>query len=357
MVLVFMVWIMKWIAFSFLCFSSITQATVIRFETVLGHFDVQLFDDVTPVTVANFLSYVNGQSFDESIIDTLEPGVFFQGGSFYYNPFTSSDTLAIIPRGQSIVNEAQLSNTRGTIGMVLDTENINSATNGWYINLRDNSVDLDGTYTVFGEVIGDGMQVLDAISALPTTNTTLLEFNLDRLPVINYNEGEIRRENLVVINQVRVIEEQQSISINAGLSGAWFNPESNSQGLFFEVLPNSNAVFLGWFTYDTELSPGSVTTTVGAAGQRWLSAQGPIKGNQVVMDVVLTSNGLFNSNQQTDRTEPGAYGTVTVVFEDCANGSVDYDLTAVGLSGTFNIVRIANDNVALCEQLNAETNN
>ena len=347
---------MKWTAFFCFFFSSVVHATVIRFETVVGDFDVRLYDEATPTTVANFLSYVKGGSFNNSIVHTSIEGFFIQGGAFYYSPFNGASQLPVfIPQGAPITNEKGIANIRGTVAMVVDEGDPDSARSGWFINLTDNSSEFDAIYPVFGEVIGSGMQTVDAIAALPVITTSIVAGTeeLENVPVINYSGGEVQRENYVVINQVSVIEDptEDSIPINAGLSGAWFNPETSAQGLFFEVLPTAQQVFLGWFTYDTELPPTDASATVGAAGQRWLSAQGPIENNRVVMDVVLTSNGLFNSAQETHLSEPGSYGTVTVTFTDCSHGRVDYDLPAAGQSGQFDIVRIAADNVALCEQL------
>ena len=331
---------------------GLAQATVVRFETVLGNFDVRLFDEDAPLTVQNFLNYVNDGDYNGSIIHRSSPGFVIQGGGYSYDPTVIFDD---IPSDGSVVNEFSRSNVRGTIAMAKLAGDPDSATNQWFFNLTDNSANLDtqnGGFTVFGEVMGNGMVVVDEIAALPRFNfspSATSPFN--SVPLINYSGGTAVLENFVVIESITVLDD--SFQINSGLSGAWFNPDTSSQGLFFEVLPQSNVVFLGWFTYDTELPPGSATATVGAAGQRWLSAQGTIKGNQVVMDVVLTSNGLFNSNQETDRTEPGAYGTVTVTFSDCENAMVDFNLPAANQSGQFDIVRIAADNVALCEQLAA----
>ena len=70
-----------------------------------------------------------------------------------------------------------------------------------------------------------------------------------------------------------------------------------------------------------------------------------------MLDVILTTGGLFN-----DPTAPvtdSFYGSLTVTFDDCGTGEVVYDLTSPTLSGRIPIQRVANDNVPLCEQLNA----
>ncbi|WP_395373704.1 peptidylprolyl isomerase [Marinicella sp. W31] len=333
---------------------GLAQATVVRFETVLGNFDVILFDEDAPLTVQNFLNYVNDGDYNGSIIHRSAPGFVIQGGGF---TFDSTDLFKEIPPDPAIVNEFSRSNVRGTIAMAKLEGNPDSATSQWFINLVDNSNNLDnqnGGFTVFGKVKSDDMAVVDAIAALQRFN---FSGPFGSVPLINYSgQVPVVRENFVIFESISIVEESD-FNINAGLSGAWFNPDTSAQGLFFEVLPTAQQVFLGWFTYDTELAPVDVTATVGAAGQRWLSAQGAYKGNQVVMDVAVSSNGLFLSNQTADQTEPGSYGTVTVTFTDCSNAIVDFDFPAANQSGQFNIVRIASDNVALCEQLNTEATN
>ena len=331
---------------------GLAQATVVRFETVLGNFDVRLFEEDAPMTVQNFLNYVNDGDYDGSVIHRSAPGFVIQGGGYTYDPTVIFDD---IPADPAVINEFSRSNVRGTIAMAKLGNDPNSATNQWFINLADNSSNLDnqnGGFTVFGEVMGNGMAIVDAVAALQRINFSPgASSPFNTVPLINYNGGQVVRENFVIIESIRVVEESD-FNINAGLSGAWFNPDTSAQGLFFEVLPTSQQIFAGWFTYDTELPPTDASATVGAAGQRWLSAQGPYEGNQVVMDVILTSNGLFLSDQAVDSSAPGAYGRVTVTFSDCSNAIVDFDLTAANQSGQFNIVRIASDNVALCEQLN-----
>ncbi|MDJ0655134.1 MAG: DUF2807 domain-containing protein [Xanthomonadales bacterium] len=137
--------------------------------------------------------------------------------------------------------------------------------------------------------------------------------------------------------------------INSGLSGAWFNPDTSGQGFLIEVLPDRSTVFLAWFTYTTDASGAKV---VGDPGHRWLTASGDFAGDTATLDVVLTQGGQFDDpDLAVTNSPPGSYGSITLTFSDCSNGQVDYDLTQVQLSGTIPVVRIADDNVSLCEQL------
>ncbi len=137
--------------------------------------------------------------------------------------------------------------------------------------------------------------------------------------------------------------------INAGLSGGWFEPATSGQGFVLEVLPVSREVFLAWFTFETE-SVGA-GKAVGDPAHRWLTAQGPYDGDTATLDVTLTTGGRFDDPAPVSNSDPGSYGTITLTFENCATGQLAYDLTREGLSGSFDIERIASDNVGRCEAL------
>ena len=67
---------------SALSFSS--QATIVEFRTSLGNFEVNLFDETTPETVANFLKYVEAERYNNSVIHRMVPDFVVQGGGLYY---------------------------------------------------------------------------------------------------------------------------------------------------------------------------------------------------------------------------------------------------------------------------------
>ena len=144
------------------------QATVVEFQTVMGNFEVNLYDNATPATVANFLEYVNNAAYSDAIFHRSVAGFVIQGGGFAYDP---ADTIVAIPSNPPVTNEPEFANVRGTIAMAKIGGDPNSATNQWFFNLSDNTANLDGQnggFTAFGEVVGDGMDVVDAIAALPT---------------------------------------------------------------------------------------------------------------------------------------------------------------------------------------------
>ncbi len=140
--------------------------------------------------------------------------------------------------------------------------------------------------------------------------------------------------------------------INAGLNDAWYNPDTSGQGFFINVFPNLGVVSLAWFTYDTELPPMDATANLGDPGHRWLTALGPITGNQVIMDIELTSGGIFDTATEITRTDPpGSDGTLVLTFDSCNSGTIEYNIPSINRQGTVPIQRVANDNVVLCEAL------
>ena len=126
-----------------------------------------------------------------------------QGGGFTFSsdgPYPVPVIPVIgIPTDPPVVNEFNRSNTRGTIAMAKLSGDPNSATSQWFINLSDNS-NLDdeaiGAFTVFGQVPGSGMDVVDAIAALTRWNGGD-PFNT--IPLIDYpGTGPVLEQHLVI---------------------------------------------------------------------------------------------------------------------------------------------------------------
>lgn len=141
----------------------------------------------------------------------------------------------------------------------------------------------------------------------------------------------------------------EGFTMNAGLNDAWYFPGTAGQGFFLTVFPGQGKVFMGWFTYDTTLPDASVTANLGDPGHRWLTAQGTFAGAQAELQIDSMSGGLFDSEEVTPVHE--ASGSILLQFDDCASGSMYYDIPSIGQSGLIPIQRICGDNVALCEQL------
>ncbi|MFC1606170.1 hypothetical protein ACFL33_04840 [Pseudomonadota bacterium] len=144
----------------------------------------------------------------------------------------------------------------------------------------------------------------------------------------------------------------QAFHINAGLNDAWYNPDTKGQGFLITVFPDRGEMFLAWFTYDTERPPDGVAVQLGEPGHRWLTAQGPYADNQAVLDVWVSSGGVFDAAEPPVTREQD--GEIIIEFSGCNAGTVSYDLHSVGRQGVIPIERVALDNVALCEALKAE---
>lgn len=121
----------KSIAFSSLILASFlsinaAMATIVQVKTNVGDFEINLFDEITPITVQNFLNYVSSERYDGTVIHRLLPGFVAQGGGFR---FTGQLPLEAVTTNSAIINEPKLSNVRGTIAMAKLGGNPNSATN------------------------------------------------------------------------------------------------------------------------------------------------------------------------------------------------------------------------------------
>ncbi len=156
----------------FALFSIFTSATslagtIVRVSTSVGDYSIELLDESAPLTVANFLGYVDRNDFNGTYLHRVVDNFVVQGGAYRFKLFEGPID---IPVGEPVVNEFGASNVRGTVAMAKVDGDPDSATNQWFVNLADNSANLDesnGGFTVFGTVLGDGMAVLDAIDALP----------------------------------------------------------------------------------------------------------------------------------------------------------------------------------------------
>jgi cyclophilin family peptidyl-prolyl cis-trans isomerase len=135
-------------------------------ETSKGRIVIELYPDKAPGTVANFLAYADDGFYNGTIFHRVIPGFMIQGGGM---------TPGLVPKATRppIRNEAAkgLSNQRGTVAMAR-TNDPHSATSQFFINVVDNAK-LDypafgGGYCAFGRVL-EGMSVVDAIAAAPTT--------------------------------------------------------------------------------------------------------------------------------------------------------------------------------------------
>lgn len=150
--------------------SSTAGDVKVLIETNHGDIIVQLNPDKAPITVENFLGYVNSNAYTKTVFHRVIPGFMIQGGGF----FKSMDKM---PTRAPIRNEANngLHNNRGTIAMAR-TKDPHSASSQFFINVANNNFLDYGSkgmgYAVFGKVV-EGMDVVDKIENVTTTKRNM----------------------------------------------------------------------------------------------------------------------------------------------------------------------------------------
>lgn len=166
--------------------------------------------------------------------------------------------------------------------------------------------------------------------------------------IVDFSDGNANNNVNLDNATVQVVDGSgTAFVINSGLNDAWYNELTDGQGFFITVFPDMGAIFLAWFTYDTELPPPSVTANLGEPGHRWLTAFGNYAGNLAVLGVELTEGGVFDSATPPVVQTQG-YGTIEIEFIDCNNAIIRYDIPSAGVMGEIPITRISTDNVPEC---------
>lgn len=156
-----------------LTFSTLSTAEInttpvkVKFDTNLGDFTIELYPEKAPITVKNFLSYIDEGFYNDTIFHRVISNFMIQGGGFT-KYFTEKKTKP------PIKNESDngLKNSEWTLAMAR-TQAADSATSQFFINTKDNaflnySKDKQG-YAVFGKVI-EGQSVINDIESKPTKN-------------------------------------------------------------------------------------------------------------------------------------------------------------------------------------------
>lgn len=123
-----------------------------------------------------------------------------------------------------------------------------------------------------------------------------------------------------------VVQGGTPFAINYGIGGTWYNPATSGQGFLIEVVPSASSMALGWFTW------------TGTAGQHdWISAFGPYVGDSATLTLQHSTGGRFNDPTPIASAN---VGTATFRFTDCTHGTVTFNRTDTGQSGTIPIQRL-----------------
>jgi cyclophilin family peptidyl-prolyl cis-trans isomerase len=323
--------------------------TVVQFDTDLGRFNVEMLASDAPVSVANFLSYVNDGSYNGTIIhrSTALSGTgngIVQGGGYTYSlPVTTTTRKA------PIVLEYKLANVRGTLAFARTTD-VNSATSEWFFNTDDNTAVLGqsngGGYAVFARVLGTGMSVVDAIYALPTYNAGGAFTNL---PLRNYNtSNSVVLANLIDVASTAVIPlyPPPTGSATAVLT---FSATSTNVGAATVALSGSTLTV-------TPVGTGTATITVRAVDVNGNAATGTFAvnvqalpppaitaqplghtvaaGSTVVLSVGATGTGLTYQWKKGGNAIAGATATRLVIGGAQAADAGSYTVTVTNGAGT-----------------------
>lgn len=340
---------------------TITGTAVIM-HTTQGDIPLNLYDSQTPQTVANFLSYVNSGAYDNTVIHRAIPGFLVQGGTYL------PDQTAI-PTSPPVPSEAGISNTLGTIAAAL-TDGPGTATSGWFINDGNNSTALDGAsdggpFTVFGQVIYDGMSVVNQIANLPkgivdptfAPNTSLGDPSGGVLPLQNYSTGTISTANYVTVPSVQVIpgglaftatSSNTSVVVPTISSGTLtLNYQANQTGIANITV---NATDLGGKSVSQtfEVAVGTVLGPGGARQIRFIDSNGT--------QTTLSLTGPGNANVQftgTVLSNPlSKAGIMTVTGNDLSIGTVA--LTGTTAASTLNITGVGGDGLVEIGSITAD---
>ena len=228
-------------------------------------FTLQLFPTNAPKTVANFLAYVNDGAYENMLIHRSVPNFVIQTGGYTDGGNPNNWNTPIATWTNIVPCEYGISNLRGTVAMALVGTDSNSATDQWFVNLANNSSTLDATntariplygtngtinfvpnppFTVFAQVIGNGMQVVDAISLLPTKN---LGVAFETLPLLS-NAATIA--NLITIKRVATLP-YFSLSSDPNSYATQVNGTNLTVTYVGSTNPPSNPVTISVFAYDT----------------------------------------------------------------------------------------------------------
>jgi cyclophilin family peptidyl-prolyl cis-trans isomerase len=188
-------------------------------RTIFGDIGLELYESEAPITVANFLQYMNDGFYDGLVFHRAIDGFMIQGGS--HETLSSWPWLWERTEGlrEAIPNESDngLLNLRGTISMALLPDEPNSGTSGFFINQAHNWW-LDGLHTVFGKVL-NGMEIVDFIARLPHIDPNLVAGQKD-VPIYTDPLGNMY---LVYVPETFAAPE-----------GYWFRADLNYDGIVDE---------------------------------------------------------------------------------------------------------------------------
>ena len=284
-----------------------TAPIPVTFHTNEGDIDVNLLPAAAPKTVANFLKYVHRGAYSYSIIHRSVANFIFQGGAYT----RVNHVTYTIPVDAPVVNEFNLSNTRGTLAMAKVDGDPNSATSQFFFNESDsNAASLDvqnGGFTVFGRVANAAsLAVMDKIANMPIYNAGP-PFDAVPIDVANFTQND---QAFILVNSISVAGEAPVISPGGIISASAFGAfRAAAPGSYIEIYGTGLAGITGqWAASDfingaapTQLAGVSVTVNgvpayVYAVSPTQVNVQVPVNVPTTgQVPVVLTYNGIASA--------------------------------------------------------------
>lgn len=301
----------SWIALALLACSTLAHAQNQRvlLETDRGPVLVELDQTRAPITSANFLAYVDADTFDRTLVHRVVKNFIVQAGGY------KEDTTPVNKR-PNIASERSngLLNTTGSLAMALTSSNgqpnTASGNSEFFFNMANNT-QLDGSYTVFGRVLF-GMKTLTEIN-----NTTLYGGGDSpvRMPLI---KRAVRTEGFPILDLH---------------TGGWYDPAKSGRGFSVEVANVAGSetgplLVLYWYDY----FEGKQIWMNGVKTFNW-------GDSQVTVPMQITRGGQFGSAfVPGDVVNDAAWGSVTVRFTACDRATFSY--TSSYGSGTMDLQRL-----------------
>ena len=227
------------------------------------------------------------------------------------------------------------------------TVTANSATVHWGASSDDDgdSISYQVDYRRNGETPWSDGGLTNDISQPLNTLDAEQSYDVRVTPNDGSEDGPIRS----VLNLFQTESGVPVFTINAAMSDAWYFPDTKGQGFLIVVWETEKLIFLSWFTYDTERPPEDVTAILGEPGHRWLTALGSYEGDTALLDVFQSSGMIFDSAVPPVVTEQLEGASIEIVWTDCKEALLTYNIPTLDLSGEIPIERIVFDHVAACQ--------
>lgn len=194
-----------------------------------------------------------------------------------------------------------------------------------FANHRLYRIDLDGTVSVVaGDGIAGNRDGEDPRFNGP--NGITVSGDGQGLLISEYGGRRVRKVELTTV---------ETVDINFGISGGWYDPLLNGQGFMIDVIEDTSQLFVTWFVF----APGD------PGNQHWYGAFGNYTGGSATLELFESVNGDFEGMMMAEEV---TVGVLQLVFTSCTTASASYDITD-GPSGELALIRLTPD--VLCEAL------